>query len=141
MKKHFLKFLILIATFTLGLVLSPIRFDGTGMGHGMVDDNGIGSYWIHGYKSMYFVSLSNEGENFKTSERAIEVFKQRLQKPEVEEISHQEVLEPSETRAIIHFQRRDNLEGYCVLRVEKNSLQNICSTSLWHVLDFERQNY
>lgn len=141
MKKHFLGTLILVTTFAIGLALSPIRFNGTVMGHGMVDDNGIGSYWIHGYESMYFVKLSNEGENYKTVEKAREFFEKRIIKPSSEEISEQTLIQRSDNRAVIHLITKSKSQGYCVIRLKDNLLESICSTSLWHVLDFEKQHY
>lgn len=121
------------------MILSPIRFDGTARGHGFVKDGGF--YWIHGFKSMYFVSLSHEGEQYETRDKAKEVFANRLEKPGIEEIIKQKVLEQNETRAVIHFHRNDELEGFCIFKVEDNGLRNICSASLWHVLAFEKQYY
>lgn len=140
MKRHLLGIIFLIVAFSFGLIMSPIRFDGTAMGHGYVKD-GDGSYWIHGFKSMYFVGLSDEGEQYETAEKTKEIFERRLIKAESEEILSQKVLEKSEMRAIIQFQTKDNLQGYCIYRIEEYGLRNICSTSLWHILEFEKQSY
>jgi len=141
MKRHLLGILITLVAFSLGLFASPIRFDCVGMGHGDVDDNGVGSYWIHSYKSMYFVSLSHEGENYRTSERARAVFEKRAAKPESEEIVEQSILEQTEDRIIISVQTKNNLQGYCVIKTEENNLHSICSSSLQHTLEFEKQNF
>ncbi len=131
----------MLVAFAFGLVLSPIRFDAIGMGHGDVDDNGVGSYWIHSYESMYFVKLSNEGENYKTSEKAKEIFEKRIAKPTSEEIVEQTLVEESKNRAIISVKTKRNLQGYCVLKLERNVLESICSSSLRHILEFEKQNF
>lgn len=73
MKKHLLGITILFVAFTLGLITSPVRFDCTGMGHGIVIDGG-GFFWFHGFESIYFVRLSHEGEQYETTEKTKEVF-------------------------------------------------------------------
>ena len=141
MKKHLLGILIALIAFLFGLFASPIRFDCVSMGHGNVDDNGIGSYWIHGYKSMYFIDVSHEGENYTTSERVKEVFEKRIVRPESKEIVGQTILEQIEYRVIVSLQTKSNLQGYCIIKTEGNTLHSICSSSLWHVLEFERQKF
>lgn len=138
MKKHISGLLILLLTFTVGLLASPIRFDSLGTGHGATKDGG--GYWFAPYESTYFVKLIHEGENYNSSERAQEIFKARLAEP-LTEVVEQDILDLSEIRAVIFFKKRGNVQGYCSIRVEEKGLRNICSTSLRHVLEFERQKY
>lgn len=140
MKKHLFGVLLLLLTFALGLVLSPISFSQTSNLCRAVTHDGD-SKWVHGYRSTYLIRLFHEGEKYESKSRAKQVYKKRLIKAESEEIKYQEVLEQIDMRTVIHFERKDKLQGYCIFRVENDELRNICSTSLWHVLEFEKQNY
>lgn len=140
MKRHLSRFIFFLFAFATGLILSPIHFKGTAIGHGIVKDGGD-FYWIRGFKSMYFIGLSHEGEQYESTNKAKKILVKRLVKVESEDVKSQEVLEQNDTRAIIHFERKDKSQGYCIFRVEDSGLRNICSTSLWHILEFEKQNY
>ena len=140
MKRHFLGFSTFIIFFSVGLLCSPIRFELTMMAHGAVKDGG-GFYWLYKYRSMYFIDLFNEGGKYESNEKAKEIMKNRVENPLSDEIVKQDILKQSEERIIIHFQTKDKLEGYCIFTVENDGLDNICSTSLWHILEFEKQTY
>ena len=141
MRRFFLGILVALLTFTVGLVISPIRFWLTSMGHGSVKDGG-GNLLAYGYMSSYLVNLDWTSEGYPTPEKAEDVFEARLKETTV-------VLErtpqPGEggvkvrSRAVAVFHNQEGNEQYvCVLRTQGKSLSSICSTSLMHVLYFER---
>ena len=139
MKKHICRIFVLLLTFTVGFLASPIRFDSVGAGHGATKDGD--GYWFIPYKSTYFVKLLHEGENYNSSERAKEILDERINKPGLIEVENYSVLDFHSNRAIISFQTKNNLQGFCILRTRENVLHTICSSSLRHVIKFEEQNF
>src|SRR5205807_10064547 len=117
MKMKILGLITFLIAFGTGLIASPIRFASIGIGHGIVIDGG-GFYWIHTYESIFFVSLSHEGEQYETREKAISVFQTRLINANSESVLSQKVLEQTKERAIIHFERKDRMYGYCIFRID-----------------------
>jgi hypothetical protein len=143
MKKHFLGFGIALIAFFFSFIVSPIHFEGTAMGHGSNKDGG--NYWIHGFRSNWFIGLSSEGERYETPARTKEVFQESLKEFEsvVEEIDlKNQKNDTTEKRAIVIFYNQEkNLRGHCIIRTEEKVLYSICSTSLRHALEFEKQNF
>jgi hypothetical protein len=141
MRRFLLKFLVALLTFMVGLVISPIRFWSTSLGHGSVKDGG-GVILVYGFKSSYLINLGWSSEGYPTPEKAEEVFEARLKEANV-------VLgrtpRPDEggveisKRAVAIFHNQELNERYvCVLRTRGKCLISICSSSLMHVLYFER---
>ena len=124
----------------IGIGVSPIRFTSTEIAHGVVLDGG-GFFWVHKYRSMYFVDLWHEGAGYETAEKAAAAFEADVGNPDPQIFLDTEILERTAERALIHVERRDGLQGYCILKVKDTSTRRICSTSLIHILDFERQKY
>jgi hypothetical protein len=141
MRRFLLRILVALLTFTVGLVISPIRFWSTYLGRGSVEDGG-GVFLSYGFMSSYLIDLGWTSEGYPTPEKAGEVFEARLKGANV-------VLErtpkPDEmggkvgNRAVVIFQNHEGNEQYvCVLRTQGKGLISICSSSLMHVLYFER---
>lgn len=139
MKRLLRHLLFALLTFIIGVVLSPIRFYEAGIGCGRMPD-GHG-YSIRGYRSSYFVKLWVEHAGYSSAEKANEVF-QRLVKEGIEVIERtpkfdregQKVGE----RMVIISSPDQNGRYACVLWTDKTILNAICSSSLMHVLEFEK---
>jgi hypothetical protein len=131
MKKHLLGTLIFLAAFFIGFFASPIRFsafaDGSGMRGGFT-----------AYSSTYFVKLNLGRQPYDTAEEADAAFNEQVEHYS-KLVWNQKVLEAEENRALISFETEWFGLGYCVLRKEKTRVYTICSVSLGHVLEFERQ--
>jgi hypothetical protein len=56
-------------------------------------------------------------------------------------VENQKVLELSENRAVITFQAQGFGQSYCIIRKKNRMLYNICSASLWHAVEFEKQKF
>ena len=133
MKRQLLGMLILTITFAIGFLTSPIRFSSFAVGLG--EHGGFTAY-----ESTDFVKLSNTTERYETSEatkKALESHRKQFSNY----IDKQEVLETGENRIVISFEAEYIAQGFCVVRKEDYKLYEICSTSLWHVLEFEKQYY
>ncbi len=124
---------MLLITFFMGFLASPIRFTGFAVGQ-------THRGWFTAYESTYFVKLNLSGENYDKSEEAKEAFESRI-KLYSEYVEKQEILKLEENRAIITFQTKDYGQGFCTIRKEKIRLYIICSTSLRHILEFEKQKF
>lgn len=133
MKKHLLGILILIIAFVAGFLVSPIRFTSFAVGQ-------TNRGWFTAYSSTYFVKLFLGGEKCETTEEAKVVFESRL-KLYSEWVERQENLKLEENRAVIKIQITDLGQQFCVIRNEKSMIYDICSASLEHVLEFEKQEF
>ncbi len=133
MKKHLLGTLIFLIAFIVSFLASPIHFTSFAGGSGY-------NFSFTSYESTYFVKLSLSGETYETAEETKEAFESRINLYS-EEIEKQEILKLEENRAIITFQSKIYGQGSCAIRKEKIMLYHICSTSLRHVLEFEKQKF
>ena len=133
MKKHIWRLLIFLVAFSIGFIASPIRFSEFAMGSGM-----RGGYTA--YSSTYFKKVGFGYQPYETIEEADEAFGEQV-KLFSEYVWNQKVLETGETRAIISFEAEYSGLGFCVLRKEKTYVYTICSTSLGHVREFEKQKF
>jgi hypothetical protein len=141
MCRHLLRVLISVLTFTIGVAISPIRFTTEMWGHGVVSDGG-GAFAVVRYRSSYFVNLWRTSEVYDTPEKADQVFQDRLREAV-------RVLERTPKfsgggakvgeRAVAIFYSRERGEQYaCVFWTEGRVLTQVYSSSLMHVLDFEK---
>ena len=140
MGRYLLRVFTAVLTFAIGVVISPIRFTPEILAHGTVTDGG-GAYAVARYKSSYFVNLWRSSEVYDTPEKADQVFQDRLQRAV-------KVLERAPKfneggakvgRAVAIFYSREHGEQYaCVLWTEGRVLIEVYSSSLLHVLDFEK---
>lgn len=133
MKKHLLGILISLMAFSFGFLASPVRFISFAVGQ-------TSRGWFTAYESTRFVKLTLEGENYETSEEAKEAFESRI-KQYYKISKKQEALELDENRTIVMFQTKHFEQGVCIVRKEKFSLYSICSSSLQHALEFEKQRF
>lgn len=131
MKKHFWGTLIFLVAFFIGFFASPIRFSAFASGSGM-----RGGFTA--YSSTYFVKLAVGRQPYETALEADAAFKEQVELLS-EFVWHQKILESSADRAVISFETEHFGRGFCVLRKEKTRVYDICSVSLGHAVEFERQ--
>ncbi len=127
---------IAIMTFIIGVVISPIRFDETGIACGK------GASW-RSYKSSYFVKLSSGGYRFPSARQADAGFQRQVNAAE-EVIEQTPKLDKNGwqvgKRAVAIFSAGDrNEQIVCIFWTNGRWIEDICSVSLMHVLDFEKQ--
>lgn len=141
MHRFLLRVLVALLTFSVGLVISPIRFWSTSMGRGSVEDGG-GTILAYGYKSSYLINLGWTSEGYPTPEKAEEVFDARLKEANVvleRTLKADEGGVKVSNRAVAIFHNQEgNEQNVCVLRTQGRILISICSSSLMHILYFER---
>ena len=133
--------LLALVTFIIGVVVSPIHFYLEGVGCGRVIDGG-GGYSISVYKSSYFVNLSFTHAAYSSTEKANEIFNQRLAEAAT-------VIEdapklntngfPVGRRAVAIFFEPE-LNRYCasVFWTDGRMMHTIYSTSFLHIVEFEK---
>lgn len=122
MKKHLIGLLLAVATFTGGFVVSPVWYKRFGVSHGSA-----------GYDSSWLATLGVRDKRFDSTDEAKQAFEQQISEA-VEIVERQ-----SETRVILVFYKsQDNQKGYCLTKLNDDFVTNICSRSLWQILDFEK---
>jgi len=125
--------LIFLVAFFTGFLASPVRFSSFAVGSG-----------LHGgftaYVSTYFEKVNCEREPYETTEEVDAAFNERINLLS-KYVKSQQILELKENRAVIIFQTDYISNGYCVIRKRNMMLYNICSTSLWHAVEFEKQKF
>ena len=140
MKRHAFGFCIALLAFFGSFYVSPIRFFNVAIGRGY-NLNGSDKCSYLSTKSNHLIRLYASSCDYKTSERAVESVNKNLN----EAI---DIIEPAEKiknradsqRAV--FVRRENDSRYfCLVRANENWVTDVCSPSLRHVLEFERQNF
>jgi hypothetical protein len=133
MKKHLFEPLIFLVAFLIGFLASPVRFTVFAVGSGL--HGGFTSY-----QSTYFVRVACEREPYEEWENIDQAFQERVNLYS-EYVENQQVLELSENRAVITFRADYSGQSYCIIRKKKRMLYNICSSSLWHAVEFEKQKF
>ncbi len=133
MKKHVLGILIFVITFGIAFLVSPIRFSSFAFGS---DEHG----GFTAYESTDFVKLTSTTERYETSKEAMEAFENHI-KQYSKHIENQETVRLEENRAIITFQTEYFGQGFCLIKKEDYKLYDMCSTSLSHILEFEKQKF
>lgn len=141
MKKHLLGILILLITFGIGFLFSPIRFSVFAVGSG-----------YHGgftaFESTDFVKLSLTKEPYESVDEANNSFEEH--KRESEEIVilgkhydfiYRNVLVSENDRVLVFNRTEVGYKSYCSIRKYENRIYEICSESLWHILEFEKQYF
>lgn len=132
MKRHALGFFIGIVTFAGGFLSAPITFTNTSNGHGATEDLQH-PCWIAAYSSSHFARVALWSCSFdEDDDRASDHFNTSLDK--------YKVLIATETRAIVTYSV-DDFTGYCVLRLDGNRRNDVCSDSLRDALAFEQQRF
>lgn len=142
MKIHLLGFCIALLTFFGSFYFSPILFFGIGIGHGATTD---GSDWCNFYPhvSNHFVQLYATSCDYHTTEQAVNNINKKVTNAFeiVESIKEIEMKDGKKVqRAVIILQEND-LRNFCIIKAHKNWVDDICSPSLRHIIEFERQKY
>jgi len=135
MKKRIRYLLFAILTFVLGVVISPIRFWNNSIACGFGHSSAR-------FTSTYFVTLMSHEDDYDSAEAADEAFQDRLNKS-VRVINQGEKFDNKGRkigrRALIVFNDEDNKQYFGVLWTEGAVLRCEFSTSLRHVLAFEKK--
>lgn len=134
MRKHILGILLLIITFGIGFWASPIRFSSFAVG-----SSEHGGYIA--FESTDFVKLSLTTGRFENSREAKESF-ENLKKRFSNFIDYkQSIIDTEENRVILSLEEENYGQGFCIVKKENYKLYEICSTSLWHSIEFEKQYF
>jgi hypothetical protein len=141
MKRPLLYLPFAFITFILGVVISPLRFWTDLIGCGYVPDGG-GGFSVTRYTSSYFVKLWVSHAGYPSAEKADEVFQRQVNEA-VKLIERTPKFDKEGRRvgerAVAIFYSQDYNEQYaCVFWTDKTILHTVYSSSLMHVLDFEK---
>jgi hypothetical protein len=135
--------LLAFGTFIIGVVVSPIQFYLEGIGCGRVIDGG-GGFSVSSYRSSYFVDLSFAHAGYVSTEKANEVFNQRLGEAarviEVGPKLNSNGLSVGRRAVTIVFEPELNQYYACVFWTDDRIIHSIYSTSFLHVVEFEKHN-
>jgi hypothetical protein len=120
---------LFVFTFIVGFWAAPIRFVSTGSGSGALT-GGNNFCAISDYSSTYFEELSRWSCTFDTESQALDYFESL---PRSNTIIRQ-------TDSYLLLLIQNPTDGYyCSIRRDGRFITNICSHSLKHVTQFERQ--
>jgi hypothetical protein len=142
MKKHLFGICVALFFAVASFYVSPIQFYLTAMAQTMSFDGATGCH-AYPHISNHFVQVFDNVCFYETTETA----KYRIES-KVDEFTG--IIEPlnefhdannkTYKRAVVRLER--NGENYfCVVRQDRRSVTNICSTSLRHTLEFEQQEF
>ena len=141
--KHLRRLLVALVAFVVGVAVTPIHFDLEGMGCGRVTDGG-GGFSASSYTSSSSARLVFSHLGYASIEKANEVFDNEIRKAvRVVEITpkHNEKGELVGRRAVATFlDRETNLSYAAVFWTNGKFVHAIESTSLLHVIEFEKRN-
>lgn len=132
-------FLLAVLTFIVGVVISPIRFEETGIFCGRHSGG-------KSYRSSYFVGLWSDATAYPSAQTADEAFQRNVNNAiEVIERTPKFDKEGRKVgeRAVLIFLNENGRQVAIVSWTETRFLHSIGSTSLMHVLEFEKnhENY
>lgn len=134
MKRHLLGFSLFLTTFAAGFLIAPIHFTKYATGQ-------AASGPFATYQSTYFIKVAVGGfGSFDTAEETRAIFAGRVQLFS-EYVLEQEILELDENRAVIWIRTEHFGHGFCIIRKGKLNIFHMCSTSLGHVIEFEKQRF
>lgn len=142
MKKHLCGFFIAVTTFFISFYISPIRFIADGSGHGATADL---LYQCSFSKNIsnHFSSVFRWRCDYQNPETANEIFENQVNNsPEIIEPVKEIKLENGKIkrRAIIKTYH-ENLQVYWLVRTDGEWFDEISSTSLRHIREFEEQKF
>ena len=135
MKRYLTYLACAVATFILGVVISPIRFWMEAVSCGRQSSSSS-------YRSSYFLTVRTSGMEYPSIEKAGEEFQSELlaaveiieRTPELDKDGHQ-----VGERAIIFYINDSHQNEYAVLSTNGKNFYSIRSSSLMHVLQFEKR--
>ena len=135
MKRYLTYLAWAVATFILGVVISPIRFWTESIACGPNSSSAT-------YRSSYFLTLWSSGVTYPSIEKASEEFQNRLleaveiieRTPEFDKDGHQ-----VGERAVIFYINDTHQNEYAVLSTNGKNFYSIQSSSLMPVLQFEKR--
>ena len=131
-----------LLSFALGALISPIRFRLDGMGRGKVQDGG-GYFCIQSYTSTYFIKLTLVRAQYRSPEKANEVFTAILnsavriidKRPKFDQRDRK----VGERAVAILLDPASNVEFASVFWTDGRVVTSVDSSSLSHVLQFEQR--
>lgn len=135
MKRYLTYLACAVATFILGVVISPIRF--------RIESIACGAYSsTTTYRSSYLLTLSSSGTTYPSIEKAGEEFQRRL-------LTAVNIIERTPKfdrdgkrvgeRAVIFYINDTHQNEYAVISTNERSFHSTQSSSLMHVLQFEKR--
>lgn len=123
---------VAVITFALGFLAAPTQFSSLGVGHGFTEDLeypcSVGVYLSTNMNQVSFWSCVFDEDEDRASDHFFVT------------IEKYSVLSASEKRATVSYTAEDKV-GYCILRVDGNRRNDICSQSLSDLLAFENQRF
>ena len=130
-----------LLTFAIGVAISPIRFRLDLIAHGKVLDGG-GRFVEERFTSSYFIKLWFSSAGYASPEKADQVFRDTL-KGAVRVIERTPKLDchghmVGERAVVILMDREHRQEYATVFWTEGGILRSVESSSLTHVLEFEK---
>ena len=142
MKKHLLGFCIAFFAFSGGFYISPIRFIDGGAGSGATRD---GADWcsFSDYSSNHFVKVHTSSCDYKTAEKAKENIIKKVDDAAeiVEFVKEVELQDGRNIHRAVTVLNFNGLQYFCLNRADENWVNNVCSTSLRHVKEFEQKRF
>ena len=141
--RHLRRLLVALLTFLVSVAITPIHFELEGMGVGRVTDGG-GGFSTNSYTSSSSARLVFSHLRYASNEKANEVFNDEVRKAiRVVEITpkHNAKGELVGQRVVATFLDRETKQSYSSISwTDGRFIHAIESTSLLHVIEFEKQN-
>lgn len=132
MRRHLLGLVVAVITFAVGFLAAPTRFSSLGTGHGFTEDLeypcSVGNYLSTNMNQVSFWSCVFDEDDH----RARNHFSDTIEKYSVHSAT--------ENRAIVSYTAEGKV-GYCILRLDGNRRNDICSQSLRDLLAFENERF
>lgn len=140
MRSYLFRSLLALTTFFVSFYISPIRFVSSGSGIGSTADL-LYDCSFSVTSSNHFSSVVRWRCDYENPETANENFEDKIRNAiEIVEPVSEIKLENGKIlrRAVIKIQN-ENLQSYCLVRTDGNCIDEVASTSLRHVKEFEEQ--
>ncbi len=131
MRVHILGLCLAVFTFFVGFLISPIRFVKDGVGSGMISGHEFPCS-VAAFSSTHLQQVVHWSCSFENERLAADHFSVTTEK--------YAIISKSNTRFVVSFSANE-LTGYCVLRLDGSRRNDICSSSLKHILEFEKQRF
>lgn len=139
--KHLRRLFVALCAFSVGVALTPIRFEVEGWGYGRLIDDG-GEFSATSYSSSYHVYLSVARFRYTSKEKANKSFDQQVRVAVRVIETTQELNEQGAVvvrRAVTISSNSETKQSVAsVFWIDGSTLYSIDSPSLLHVLEFEK---